>query len=400
MTGKPVPCEGGGAIRRAARSSAAGFSLVEVLIAIVVLGLGLLGLASVFPAIIAQQREATDQIQGMLAAETAASTLQVSADLMNWENLLLDPRWPLSSAVSFECLGGTFPYVPRQGVDPNDPMEAGEQATFWHIRDRSRNFGPGISLNLDTGVVELAWAIDAGGCDPTQVATNGVVVPTGSFQPNPPSLLPPSSRVIPPPFSGSEPRYVWDALARRTGANEVELAVFVRRIQPLRLRTGETVSKALTRSSGPLLPVSTGGDGTGTYSPPLVAEAWGVDRGKLRAERRLDLIRVQTPGSSVHGDFLDFAAGADDLPFLHAVGQRFVDNLGVVRTVTEVVEEGGQTLLRVDPPYRARELDSGTEGQGTSQEPPGPVLPVSQRLFQIVFTREAPAQIVVRKVSR
>ena len=242
MTGKPVPCEGGGAIRRAARSSAAGFSLVEVLIAIVVLGLGLLGLASVFPAIIAQQREATDQIQGMLAAETAASTLQVSADLMNWEHLLLDPRWPLSSAVSFECLGGTFPYVPRQGVDPNDPMEAGEQATFWHLRDRDSNFGPGISLNLDTGVVELAWAIDAGGCDPTQVATNGVVVPTGSFQPNPPSLIPPSSRLVPPPFSGSEPQYVWDALARRNGANQVELAVFVRRIQPLRLRLKLSVS--------------------------------------------------------------------------------------------------------------------------------------------------------------
>lgn len=395
MTGKPVPCEGGGAIRRAARSSAAGFSLVEVLIAIVVLGLGLLGLASVFPAIIAQQREATDQIQGMLAAETAASTLQVSADLMNWENLLLDPRWPLGSTNSYDCLGGTFARV-RQGDDPNNVWS---QATFWHLRERGGVLGPGIRLDRASGVVEFAWSDDQGGCDPA-LGSGGLIPLSGTVQPDPPSLLPPSSRVVPPPFSGSEPKYVWDVLARRTASNEVELAVFVRRIQPLRLRTGETVSEALTRSSGPLLPVSTGGDGTGAYSPPLVARAFGVDRSKPRRERRLDLIQVSSDRGEIDSAFDDFWCDPSDLPFLHAVGQRFVDNLGVVRTVTEVVEEGGQTLLRVDPPYRARELDSGTEGQGTSQEPPGPVLPVSQRLFQIVFTREAPAQIVVRKVSR
>ena len=41
------------------------FSLIEGLIAVLVLGVGLLGLAAVFPVVITQQRDAVDVIQGM-----------------------------------------------------------------------------------------------------------------------------------------------------------------------------------------------------------------------------------------------------------------------------------------------------------------------------------------------
>src|SRR5690606_17226744 len=60
------------------------FSLVEVLIAILVLGLGMLGLGAVFPAVISEQRRSFDSISGESVAR------QVEALLRDKENGLVD----------------------------------------------------------------------------------------------------------------------------------------------------------------------------------------------------------------------------------------------------------------------------------------------------------------------
>src|ERR1043165_528481 len=56
------------------------FSLVEVLIAILILALGLLGLGAIIPVIVTQQRNATDRTLGIVAAKQAESYLKSRAD--------------------------------------------------------------------------------------------------------------------------------------------------------------------------------------------------------------------------------------------------------------------------------------------------------------------------------
>ncbi len=47
------------------------FSLIEILIAVIILGLGLLGLAALFPVVIREQRIGTDNVLGVTVANSA-----------------------------------------------------------------------------------------------------------------------------------------------------------------------------------------------------------------------------------------------------------------------------------------------------------------------------------------
>ncbi|MEO0386082.1 MAG: prepilin-type N-terminal cleavage/methylation domain-containing protein [Pseudomonadota bacterium] len=66
-----IRATGSGVKRRLRRA----FSLVEILFAIVVLSLGLLGIAAVFPVVITQQQRAQDVVGGAVAATAARGAL-------------------------------------------------------------------------------------------------------------------------------------------------------------------------------------------------------------------------------------------------------------------------------------------------------------------------------------
>ncbi|MHC4129030.1 MAG: type IV pilus modification PilV family protein, partial [Planctomycetota bacterium] len=53
-----------------------GFTLTEVLMAIFILGIGVLGIAALFPAGIAQQRASVDDVIGPLVADNAIALLR------------------------------------------------------------------------------------------------------------------------------------------------------------------------------------------------------------------------------------------------------------------------------------------------------------------------------------
>ena len=67
-------------IARARIPSQRGFSLIELLLAIFILGIGVISIAAVFPAGIIQQRRTQDDVMGPAVAEAAMATLRSHLD--------------------------------------------------------------------------------------------------------------------------------------------------------------------------------------------------------------------------------------------------------------------------------------------------------------------------------
>lgn len=217
------------------------FTLIEVLIAVLVLALGVLGLAAVFSVGIPQQRIAGDQIQGLNAVRSARAFL-----LSN--RRLNDPTNPLNPLVKQERgWYGLQQRVAQSTQQVFDPDETWSPSGEWILPARNR------------GDDERWFSLDpvAEGSD----KDGGEIViesPTGLAQLD--VRVPVSQRLVPAPYAmEGEPQYVWDFIARRVPSGEVdptngrvrptprdpiEVAVFVRRVDagiqiPLKDRADE-----------------------------------------------------------------------------------------------------------------------------------------------------------------
>jgi Tfp pilus assembly protein PilV len=368
--------------------SSRAFSLVEVLLAILILALGLLGLGAVIPVVVKQQRTAADTTLGVTAAKDAQAALlsrpefnpsSVSTTLPNaWDHLLADTNnWSTSG----------------NNVDDH----------LWHPWERPRNF-----MTPDTGDMNFNNQSSASGQRVTLLMRDRLWPST-------------SMQVVETELRGEDryrPQFVWDFVARRVrtgtivvGGNitngvpeAVQVALFVRRID-----LGIRIPRPATGPQPTLRDVLTG--------PPEPA-------GVTNADRCVPVAVVDStnptptnrgcngPGARTYAGFLTLDAtfngtrrnrielshgglstqGNQELLMTLASqpNQKLVDNFGNVYTVLHVDEQLSSSVavtVVVSPEVP------------TSVNVP-PAAPTVDDFRQVVFTPQVPGAVRVFTVTR
>ncbi|MEM9559086.1 MAG: prepilin-type N-terminal cleavage/methylation domain-containing protein [Planctomycetota bacterium] len=324
------------------------FSLVEVLIAITVLALGLLGLASIFPVVISQQRDAQARLQAPAAIDG------VRLQLLSGSEGLSATELAEVYAEYFDNLGAT--------------AKRETEGRFLSTELLAARAGP---LFVQEG--RYGYRYDSDG--------------NGSLDAD--RIVPVTARIRPQPFSGSRPLFVFDlavrgvsrdraledALNREVTIERVEIAVFLRPLDPgISVPADASLSGVLTGagltdagsirlpaglSNETLLPSR---DGTGSYAILLPARV-RVDPDASNAEDALQFFR--------------FANGTTEEieQMASAPGQLLLDSTGVVREVvgTEIIDD--EVFVRVSPAF--------PRGDG------------GETFYDIVFAPTAPVRVSV-----
>lgn len=374
------------------RTSRHAFSLVEVLISIVVLALGLLGLAAVFPAVIVEQRVASDAVQGVSMEKSVVEWIEgnaafrqrsvndddaVPSNRRGWRLLLAQPEWSTKGSWVVPLLTSDPPQADT-GITL-DPVSGGMQVGVGGVR----------TINV--------WLAD---------------------------------RLYPSAFSSpNDPRFVWDFAARRVEAGKryvnqtsipewaddsVQLVFFVRRIDAgIRLRNVNTLAEAfgLDPMNQPAVanrrvPVAVvpdtavnsargtptmdgfGGDVAPNYSPITVFSYTFLvnDQGPNPSYDRIVPDAVSPEDPRTRNPFYP----VDARPYVSQVGQQFVDQLGVVHRVVEVVQASTESppnplYLRIDPPLNRRVPEKAAELQESKR---------------MLYTPQLPVAVVVKTIRR
>jgi prepilin-type N-terminal cleavage/methylation domain-containing protein len=298
-----------------------GFSLIEVLMAVFILALGLLGLGAVFPVVIREQRQGHDTVLGTTAAASARALLQ--------------------------------------GYDYS--------TTLGNVRDM-RDFWTRIRDDASYGLRHpdyrhgewLVAEAESAGNVPGQIKLVG-----GGAQ----LTLRLANRLwpSPPPTPNQAPLFVWDFAVHRVvdGTNfyeghGVRVAIFVRRLDPrIRVHPRENLYRQLTDPNSEMrrVPVAVDEDGLPTYDgvgePALHYANLRKVRVEFRTARPEDAARDR-----LYFDTSDPEGGNPqrNVPWRLArqVGQKLVDNLGNIYTVIEVGKaSNGDEYVRVSPPVPA-----------------------------------------------
>ncbi|GJQ31037.1 MAG: hypothetical protein HBSAPP03_29210 [Phycisphaerae bacterium] len=360
------------------------FSLIEVLISIVILALGLLGLAAVFPVVINQQRQASDAVQGVSLERSVEEYLERSATL----NDRPDPSASLANPAN------------RRGwtVLLAEPLWSNKGE--WYVPDLDANALAAVGLRLDP-VSGWLFLGEGGG--------NTIPVPLGE-------RLTPSAMT-----SASDPRFVWDIAARRIrgGANatsttgdhdkwaddSIQVSVFIRRVDSaIRLRGTSSLAEAfglvpmnIPSNANRRVPVAVDArgrptsDGYGGGTSPVYSPVRSFSY-EFPAPEELALPELP---SGVDVIIPDMTANFDDArPFVAQVGQKFVDQRGQVHEVIEVYRStfvtpdplGRRDLrLRVNPPVPSTMLRDAED--------------MNNQGLRMLYTPQTPAAVTVTTIQ-
>lgn len=427
-----------------------GFSLIEILIAIIILALGLLGIGAVFPVVIREQKQSQDRIFASLAEANVRAALrgfdtlnkpveylppidevdinfpQITARVTGWAALKED--WNYRFAIA----ENPFPNLPPELVTPpvfNFSPE-GQWETFWGVWNESTaptaantyaQTGRIVIVDQFTNdpAVERDFPIDEVEIRRDALLRAGATTTNiGFFREFEKCSIPLSARLSAIGGSADEdPTYVWDMVARRKlegpDPRALQVAVFLRRLDP-RLRPvprgalatpgNETYSvrEQILNESLPLavkrLPVGespdglptfdgSNGDGEARYSTIHRIGAYFVHDALSPFFRKRDRIYVEV---QTGGD----PSEANNASLVAQPGQKCIDNLGNVYTVLDALRVANNAYyIRVDPPVPPEVLDTATTRPRQFGDPFPP------RITQLIFTPQLPAAAFVVEVE-
>lgn len=180
------------------------FSLIEVLLAIFILGIGAISIAAIFPAGIVQQRQSVDDMLGPIVANNALEIIRAKVrpdDFGFIVNASGDP------------------------IDPDIPTIPGD----WRWRRPGFVIPGGLGASPDSGSIAI---FGGGGAIPSEIPYNAIKYPSGT----PPQIfIRQGERYYPQAFSTAnpdvapKPEYVWDCMFRRF-EGRIYVAIFVYRV--------------------------------------------------------------------------------------------------------------------------------------------------------------------------
>lgn len=355
-----------------------GFSLIEVLIAVLILALGLLGLGALFPVVIREQRLGTEATLGVIAATSARSELE-GLDLppgfyQNWRESPFNPP-------SVFPVVGDLPRRTQQtpNVIPGEwmvPYVAPAQGTlFLGHGDTSANPPDGGLKQIK--VYDRLYPRDLPGVQPQFVWDVAVQRVVDGFELDP--------NWVPPPY-----------VAGDATPDALRFVIFLRRIDPrIRVAPGQTLLSVLTDKSLPAaqrrVPV-----GYDAVNDIATLDGLGATNGPNYSTPLTVGIQFRYDPADNDLKFRDrlFLRGgvsqAERRRWLHVkqVNQKLVDNLGNQYSVVGWGKVGNDEFVQVNPPvpnYVTVQMSSENGG--------------SDRIRQVVFTPQLPAAVIVWEVT-
>ncbi len=238
----------------------AGFSLVEMLLAVFILGIGVISISALFPAGIALQRQATDDTVGPIVAKNALATIRAKLspdDFGSFQDFGLNPQYlnpgiagafQTSGAVQPPQVSGDWCWM-RPGINFN-PQDAGTIDVFSAGYTRQQYglppFPPtnqkateivdGVAFTSNALLYGIPYnpkkyplftdPVGAAGLDlVSQRLLEPAVTFTQAERAYPQAAANYGSSVI----TTTAPQYYWDCMFRRNGGR-VQVAVFVYRV--------------------------------------------------------------------------------------------------------------------------------------------------------------------------
>jgi hypothetical protein len=368
-------------MRTASKNISGGFSMIEVIMAVLILGLGLLGIGAIMPVVAKQQRIGADQTQGVIAARSGLQVVLGNArvDDAFWR------RWVTTLPP------GTNASVPGASAsNPDNWQNLIPEDGSWKV----------LGINDQTNTIALG-------------RSGGRTLPNNNpqvFTEERSIEIPMSDRLFPQASSGAaEPQFVWDVAVRRMGRRDlganpivlepgwdrVQVALIARRVDSRISRPrGSSLylllsdpTLATTDRRWPVAKVPGNGeptldgryDGAQSYSEPVRLNAtFSPDSTWPRDRIVLDPASAQGLTGTLSADVVSRQ--------VIVAGQTLIDNLGNVYTVlgqdTRVTDTNA---VRVSPPV-APGVDA-TDNNNT------------QSLRSVLVTLQAPASVVVQTVT-